>query len=340
MSIPACSGFSYTSADGKHFLGRTYDMFGTLEANRITVLAPGYELALSPSGNGGSVRLSNGLVGNAIQGPSFHIFTDAVNGHGLMATLQNFPLCAHYDTQKGEGHRDVHPAFFIPYILGRCASVSEVVEEVARINLTAEPIFSSPMSVHYLVSDGTGEAIIVEPDEGGISVHRNTIGVMTNAPGYQWQCANLRNYVAVSNVHTPPRQLLGQTIAPFGQGTGGSFGLPGSYSSPDRFVRLAFAKDFAVEVPGEIETVSRMYDIFSTVHVPAGMLRSSADSQDYEATLCTSVMCAESRTYYFSPAEDRRISAYRLDRALEAMPEGTFVSCYDIPDREDVDYVV
>ncbi len=340
MTIPACSGFSFKSADGKHFIGRTYDMFGTLDANRITVLAPGYELGFSPSGKGGSARLSNGLIGNAIKGPSFHIFTDAMNEHGLMATLQNYPGGGHYNTQVGEGRTDLHPAFFIPYILGRCRSVSEVVEEVRRINLTDEPVFGAAMSVHYLVSDRSGEAIIVEPDEGGISVHRNTIGVMTNAPGYQWQLTNLRNYVGVSNVHTPPRGLLGVTIEPFGHGTGGSYGLPGSYSSPDRFVRLAFAKEFAPEATGELDAVSRMFDLFSTVHVPAGMLRAAADSQEYEVTLCTTVMCAESLTYYFSPAANRRISAYRLDKALKAMPDGVHVSYYDIPGTEDIDYVV
>ena len=35
----ACSGLSFESGDGCRFLGRTYDMFGTLDANRITCIA-------------------------------------------------------------------------------------------------------------------------------------------------------------------------------------------------------------------------------------------------------------------------------------------------------------
>ena len=85
--------------------------------------------------------------------------------------------------------------------------------------------------------------MIVEPDEGGISVHRNTIGVMANAPGYDWQKTNLRNYVAVSNLDTPPVEILGETFSAFGVGTGGSFGLPGGYSSPARFARMRRATD-------------------------------------------------------------------------------------------------
>ena len=336
----ACSGLSFESGDGCRFLGRTYDMFGTLDANRITCIAPGYELGLSPSGKGASVKLEYGLIGNAIRGPSFSIFTDGINSQGLMATLQNYPDCACYNTNRGPENTDLHPAFFIPYILGTCSSVAEAAAKLERINFTDEPVFGAPMSVHYLLSDSTGEAIIVEPDCGGISVYRNSIGVMTNAPGYKWHLENLRNYVALSNIHTPSRSILGKTIRPFGHGTGGSFGLPGGYSSPDRFVRLAFAKEFSPGVEKEVDAVTRMFELFSTVNVPSGMLRSSADGPDYESTLCTCVMCAQSRTYYFSPAADRRISAYRLDKALSAMPEDTRIVYYDIPSSQDIDFVV
>ena len=210
VSLPtfACSGFSWTTEDGNHLLGRTYDMFGTLEGNRITVVSKGYELSLSPSGKGGEVEMKYSFIGNAILGSSSPIFTDGINEHGLMGTLQNFPGYGHYNTQKGEGRTDLHPAFFVPYMLGLCKSVDEVASMVERINLTDEKIFDSSMSVHYIFSDESGEAVIIEPDEGGITVHRDTIGVMTNAPGYDWHVQNLKNYDGVSNLDTPPREIL------------------------------------------------------------------------------------------------------------------------------------
>ena len=335
-----CSGFSWKSRDNRHFLGRTYDMFGTLEANRITVIAPGYKLNSAASGKGEQIELKYGLIGNAIHGSASPIFTDGINEHGLMGTLQNYPGCGFFNTAAGKGRRDLHPAFFVPYMLGTCTSVEEVAEAVKHINLTDELIFGANMSVHYIFSDTTGEAIIIEPDEDGITVHRNTIGVMTNAPGYDWQHTNLKNYVAVSNVHTPPRELLGESVSTFGNGTGGSFGLPGSYSSPDRFVRLAFAKDFAPLGKNEIDGITRMFDTFSVVYVPDGMLKESADHDAYERTLCTTAMCAESKTYYFSPAENRRISAYNLTNALAAMGEGETIAYYPIPIEEDISYVI
>ena len=93
-----CSGFAWHTEDDCHLLGRTYDMFGDLSGNKITVIAPGYELHTSPSGNGGTVTMKYGFIGNGIQGSASPIFTDGINEHGLMGTLQNFPGYGHYNT--------------------------------------------------------------------------------------------------------------------------------------------------------------------------------------------------------------------------------------------------
>ena len=338
-TIFACSSFSWHTEDGLHLLGRTYDMFGDLSGNRITVVAPGYELATSPSGTETTVTMEHGFIGNGILGSTAPIMTDGMNDQGLMGCLLNFPRYGYYNTQEGEGNLDLHPAFFVPYILGTCATLDDVEEAVKHINLTDELIFGAHMSVHYIFSDGSGEAIIIEPDEGGITVHRNTIGVMANAPDYNWQKTNLKNYVAVSNLDTPPLELLGETIQPFGNGTGGSFGLPGGYSSPARFVRMAFMKEFAPKGTDEMDSVTRMFNSFGVVYIPDGILRKSADSTDCEQTLCTSVMCSESLTYYFSPYTDRRVSAVSVPAAIDKAGDGNLMYI-DIPAEQDVNRLI
>ena len=62
-SVLGCSGFAWHTEDGCHLLGRTYDMFGDLSGNRITVIAPGYELHTSPSGEGKTVTMKYGFIG-------------------------------------------------------------------------------------------------------------------------------------------------------------------------------------------------------------------------------------------------------------------------------------
>ena len=36
-----CSSFSWETADGRHLLGRTYDQFGDLKANRVLAVPAG-----------------------------------------------------------------------------------------------------------------------------------------------------------------------------------------------------------------------------------------------------------------------------------------------------------
>lgn len=335
----ACTGLAWQAGDGASFLGRTYDMFGDLSANKITVLAPGYELATSPDGEGETVIIEKGLIGNAIQGAASPIFTDAVNEDGLMGTLQNFPGYGHYDTNPDPEALDLHPAFFLPYILGTCSNLDEVEEAVKNLNLTDELIFGSHMSVHYILSDSTGEAIIIEPDEDGITVHRDTIGVMANSPDYQWQLSNLRNYMNVTNENPEPREFLNTVLEPFGNGTGGSLGLPGDYTSPSRFVRIAYAKEFAPIPANADDGVEKMFDLLSVVNVPEGMLKSGEGH--YEKTLCTTVMKAQDPTYYFSPNGNRRISSYNLASALTKMEaSNSTIALYDLPLSPDWNSVV
>lgn len=314
-------------------------MFGNLDANKISVVGKGYPLSLSPDGSRTAV-VEYGFVSMTVLGTTASpVFVDGINEKGLMGCLLNFPGYGHFDTNEGPDNLDIYPGSLVGYLLGTCCSVDEVVEAMERINLTDEPVYGKVMSVHYIFSDNTGEAVIIEPVEGGISVHRNTIGVMANSPDYEWQKTNLKNYVGISNVHTPPRTIDGETFSAFGEGTGGMFGLPGGYSSPSRFVRLAFMKEYAPKGKDEIDGVTRMFHSFAVVDIPDGLLKESADHDDYEQTLCTSVMCSESGTYYFSPYTDRRISAIRVQKALELLGDDT-IAFYEIPYVQDIRYIV
>ena len=335
MLDSGCSSFSWDTEDGKHLLGRTYDMFGDLGADEISVIGKGYDLPLDPEGKR-RVKTRLGMVAMTI--PSAYVFVDGINEKGLMGCLLNYPGFGHFNTNRGNGNEDVCPGSFLGYILAACSSVEDVVRAAGSVNLTDEPVYGAVMSVHYIFSDQTGEAVIIEPDEGGLSVYRSTIGVMTNSPGYPWHRTNLRNYLFAGNVHPEPRMIAGEMFSALGHGTGGSYGLPGSYSSPDRFVRLAFAKTFAPKGKDEIDGVTRMFHNFAVVDVPDGFLYDPKGHGDSEYTLCTTVMCSESLTYYLSSCQDRRISALSVERALSGLGKET-VRHIDIPSRQDISYL-
>ncbi len=260
------------------------------------------------------------------------ILVDGVNAAGLMGALLHYPEYAVYPKKAEPEKTAVHPGRLLAWLLCRCAGVREAVEAMNAITLVDEPIQGKPLPAHYILSDKTGETLVIEPDAGGVRIHRNTIGVLTNSPDYRWHRTNLRNFVGVTNLPKAPRTIAGHEIREFGERLGGGTGLPGDYSSPSRFVRMAFMKEYAVRGENEVDGVSRMFRAFAMVDIPEGLAKGDPDYEVYEQTLCTSVLCAESGLYYFAPAQNRRISAVRL---LEAGAEARH---FPLGDTQDILY--
>ena len=327
-----CSSFSWETADGKHLLGRTYDQFGDLAANRVIGVPSGAPCVpgLRPDGSARPGRY--GYTAMAVLGFGEPILVDGVNGAGLMGALLHYPEYAVYEKAAGPGRTAVHPGRLLAWLLSRCTGVEEAVAALDGITLVDEPIQGKPLPAHYLLCGRTGEAAVIEPDEDGLKIYRSSIGVLANSPGYLWHRTNLRNFVGVTNLPKAPRTVAGQELREFGERLGGGTGLPGDYSSPSRFVRLAFMKEFSVPGRDELDGVSRMFRAFAPVDIPEGLAKADPHYEVYEQTLCTSVMCAESGVYYFAPAWNRRISAVRLTHT------GTKTRYFDLGDAQDVDY--
>lgn len=328
----ACSSFSWETKDRRHLLGRTYDQFGDLAANRVIGVPPGAGCSpsLHPEGAAPSGRYA--YTGMAVLGFGEPILVDGVNAAGLMGALLHYPEYAVYPKKAEPEKTAVHPGRLLAWLLSRCAGVREAVEAMNAITLVDEPIQGKPLPAHYILSDKTGETLVIEPDAGGVRIHRNTIGVLTNSPDYRWHRTNLRNFVGVTNLPKAPRTISGHEIREFGERLGGGTGLPGDYSSPSRFVRMAFMKEYAVRGENEVDGVSRMFRAFAMVDIPEGLAKGDPDYEVYEQTLCTSVLCAESGLYYFAPAQNRRISAVRL---LEAGAEARH---FPLGDTQDILY--
>ncbi len=327
-----CSSFSWETEDGRHLLGRTYDQFGDLRANQVISVPKGDPCSPVLHPESGNEEGRYGYTGMAVLGFGQPVMVDGVNTAGLTGALLHYPEYTVYRYAPRPGTTAVHPGRLLAWLLSRCASVEEAVEELSRLTLVDEPIQGKPLPAHYILSGRRGETIIVEPDEGGLSIHRNTIGVLANSPNYLWHRTNLRNFVGVTNLPKAPQTIAGHEIREFGERLGGGSGLPGDYSSPSRFVRLAFMREFAVRGKHELDGVSRMFRAFALVDIPEGLAKADPDYEVYEQTLCTSVMCAESGVYYFAPAWNRRISAIRLPA------QGSEMQYFDLGNGQDIDW--
>jgi choloylglycine hydrolase len=90
------------------------------------------------------------------------------------------------------------------------------------------------------VQDKSGKSIAIEPRGGVLKVTDAPLGVMTNAPTYDWHMTNLDNYINLNTKDIGSEKLGAVTLSATGSGSG-MLGLPGDFTPPSRFIRAAIS---------------------------------------------------------------------------------------------------
>ena len=106
--------------------------------------------------------------------------------------------------------------------------------------------------LHYHISDDTGRTVELTFDKGQIVVNDNPVAVLTNNPDLNWHYENLRNYINISPHKPNERNFANINLKSLGN-EGGTYGLPGGYTSSERFVRIAYLKNYLEEAANSPE---------------------------------------------------------------------------------------
>ena len=160
----------------------------------------GQESAINDRGDKISTKYS--YAGFSMSVTDTPIFVDGINEHGLMGCLLYYPRFAHYGDYV-DGKLNLNPIYFMTHMLGNFTDINDLLNNIGNVNLINEKVAGGDAPVHFIVSDRSGETIIIEPDQSGLTIHRNTIGVMTNSPNYDWHVQNLRNYIGMQTMARP-----------------------------------------------------------------------------------------------------------------------------------------
>ena len=260
------------------------------------------------------------------------LYYDAVNEKGLCMAGLNFVGNAHYN--------DVIPnkislaVFeFIPYLLGKCASVDEAVKLLAKINLTNQP-YSDQLPVaqlHWIVAD-RHRVITVECVKDGMKIYDNPAGVLTNNPPFDEQMFHLNNYMNLSP--RQPKNTFSEELPLTAYSRGmGALGLPGDLSSQSRFVKVAFTKLNSVSGSSEEESVNQFFHILGSVEQQRGCC--IVGEKDFEITIYTSCCNAQTGVYYYTTYENHSITA--VDMHSENLDADTLFR-YPIERHENITY--
>lgn len=248
-----------TSKTGRNYWFRTCDCMNNIWADgaHIVSFPAGYEIIFTDVKD--TIQSKYKIIGITYNKTNSWIL-DGINSKGLVGGLLflNEGTSAYYaqDNYTGVIGMDI-----VTRLLSLCATVDDVIEEASKIQVLNIPIFKGQYtlaSMHYIFTDETGNTAILEADDinrpGIFRIYhqKENIGVLTNSPTYKKQLNNLSWYISQSpelkygydgkslnHIIIGGKEIKADKNAKH-ISVNGTF--PGSYSSYDRFIRLAMLK--------------------------------------------------------------------------------------------------
>jgi choloylglycine hydrolase len=274
---------------------------------------------LPDGGKGISYRTKYGFLGANTEG--LIAIVDGINEAGLYVGLFYFPGYATYaEATKDNAARAMAPHEYANWLLSNFASVEEVKADFDKVALvpTALEAIEQPAPVHFVVHDRSGKSAVIEPLAKTLKIYDDPLGVVTNAPTFDWHMTNLRNYVNLTVDNVPPLDLGGIKLAQFGQGSG-LRGLPGDFTPPSRFVRAVAFSQSALPSATATQAVLQAFHILNNFDIPYGAVRDTQNGPLHaEATIWTSAADLKNLRWYFKTYDDQSIRSVDVTKALAA----------------------
>jgi choloylglycine hydrolase len=312
-SAYACTGITLKAKDGAVVYGRTLEWGAFDLKSRVWIIPRGYEFTGStPDGKPGMKwKAKYGIV--AIDALEKEVVADGMNETGLAVGLFYHPGYAVYqEYDPARADRTIGPTDIAQLLLSTCAGIDDVrrtLQEV-RVVPVVEKALGFPAPIHLIATEPDGDAIVIEYLEGNLTVFDAPLGVITNSPNYDWHMTNLRNYINLSPVGLPGKDIGDLEFRPLGAGSG-MIGLPGDFTPPSRFVRaVAFSRTARPTASGE-ETVYEVFRILDNFNIPLGAAEGSGHEGDTSnmrsATIWTSAADTKNKVLYYHTQHNRRV---------------------------------
>jgi choloylglycine hydrolase len=282
----ACTAVNIVAKDGSVVAGRTmewaFDMKWQLTANPkgmpISLSAPA-SLKL-PATSLSSKYAFVAIAPGVLAGPPAYL--EGQNEAGLGISGNFLPGFTQYQTVTPQDKNYVSILNLGGFILGMFGSVKELRNELPKYKVWFDPSevkgLPTPPWLHLVLTDRSGDSIVVEFVKGQMMIHNNVAGVLTNAPTYDWHLNNVRNYLSLTSTATSSVTVDNTNVTELGQG-GGLMGLPADYTPPSRFVRATYLKHFTYQPSNSVEAMQAADHVLNNVDIPVGVARSSDGKQ-------------------------------------------------------------
>lgn len=300
-----CTAVTYKTKD--FYFGRTLD-YEFSYGDEVVITPRKYPFYFRRAGK---MQTHYAMIGMAHVAENYPLYYEAANEKGLCMAGLNFVGNAFYGEEK-ENKDNIAQFEFIPWILGQCANMREARELLKKMTIVGIQ-FNENLPVaelHWIIAD-SNEAITVEYVKEGVRIYDNLVGALANNPPFDEQMFQLNNYMSLS-AKTPKNSFSDKLpLHAYSRGMG-ALGLPGDLSSQSRFIRVSFVKMNSVSGDTEKESVSQFFHILGSVDQQRGCCE--LEDGEYETTIYTCCINADSSVYYYTTYGNHQITAVKMHK--------------------------
>lgn len=316
----ACTTFELQAKDGARVVGRSMELGLDLQSQVILVPRQYALSAMKPDMKLGLSWVTQyGFLG--INTLGLDLATDGMNEAGLSAHALYIPGFFEYQPYPFDRSdlqsKTIANTDLVNWVLSQFQTVDQVKEALTQIIVYGLDVPQGGVQpLHWAIRDAKGGSIVVEYIKGQLVVVDNPIGVLTNAPNFDWHMTNLRNFVNLNRINVDPLKLGDTTIEPIGQGTG-LLGLPGDFTPPSRFLRTTALVYSAVPPDNALGTVNLAFHLLNAVDIPIGAVAQRVPSKTelvYEQTQWATVYDLTHKIAYFRTYGDLNIYQINLSK--------------------------
>ena len=307
----ACTYFAVSTRAGEHMIGRSLE-FGTESDGSPLKTA----FKTVPRGQSHTSRTDEGVkpvtwtnrLGyfGPVHGEGT-IFSEGMNEKGV--SIAALWLNDGVYPKPVSDTVNLSNADVVEWILGQFDSAKAAVDALEGVHVSQHMTsLGIPLPLHWSVADKTGASYVVEYIDGKLIVTDNSdLRVMTNSPRIEWQRRNLAEFKSDFPQLDPASDQRNPEFLS---------GLPGSVSSPARFLRVAIQRDLCGDVKDLPAALNTALHLLNSVDYVPGVpfVEGRGVSSGAQQTPWITVIDPHNLHYYFRTQDSMNVHKVDLTR--------------------------
>lgn len=317
--VNGCTDFTLRTKDEAVINGRSMEFALDLKS-KVMMRPKGQVRQSEPLKNFQALTWTSKYASIFVNGLEMDHVIDGFNEKGLSVGILWQPDSEYPQVDPDKSKAALNLISIGDYLLDNFATVDEVKEGIKGLTVVAAKVDAMNMipPIHVSLHDASGKSGVIEFIEGKMNFLENPAGVLTNAPRLDWHLTNLRNYLDVSAKTTGDVKVGSTILAPVGQGNG-LLGVPGDWSPPSRFVKIAIVKHFVLRPENPSQGVNLAQHLLNLVDIPLGAIQEQDGK--FENTQWVVIKDLKNQTFHYRTYADLNLKS--IDFKKEMPREGS-----------------